>query len=316
MKRLIQVILLIGVGMALGAWLSSQGKKGRTPELEQARLLKNVRPCAEPTAEESKTYSLAADMLEQNLRAKGLWLDIGVEKFLAHGLYRETTEKGMSVLVCAPENIYSRAGRAITQRRGLNAYIERYQLELAARIPDPSSYIVEKVGEIAFSQEPHVERVWPYRDIRPLARGVLANYGKHAIRYLDKARAEMSDHDSLGTSASQIAGAAGDDSDLSKVEVLMRQRLASAPPEHALSIDERNRLYELAYTFTYAGTRAAPYVGPVKALMTRKVKSNATMFGLVDLNPKQMCHVLEAVGDAKAISDYDYCQDPKYPYPQ
>jgi hypothetical protein len=111
MKRLIQVILLIGVGMALGAWLSSQGPRGRTPELEQARLLKNVRPCAEPTTEESKTYSLAADVLEQNLRTRALWLDIGVEKFLAHGLYREATEKGMSVSVCAPENIYSRAGQ-------------------------------------------------------------------------------------------------------------------------------------------------------------------------------------------------------------
>ena len=316
MKRLIQVILLIGVGMALGAWLSSQGKKGRTPELEQARLMKNVRACEEPTTEESTTYSLAADMLEQNLRAEGLWLDIGVEKFLAHGLYRKMTEKGMSVSVCAPENIYSRAGQAITQRRGLNAYIERYQLELAARIPDPSPYIVEKVGEVAFSQEPHGEREWPYRDIRPLARGVLASYGKHSIRYLDTARAEMSNYDSLGTAASQIATAAGDESDLSKVEVLMRQKLASIPQEHTLSIDERDRLYELAYAFTYAGPRARSYVGPVKTLMTRKVKSNATMFGLVDLSPKQMCHVLEAVGDVESLSDYDYCQDSKYQYPQ
>ncbi|EJM71057.1 hypothetical protein PMI31_04134 [Pseudomonas sp. GM55] len=126
----------------------------------------------------------------------------------------------------------------------------------------------------------------------------------------------MSDEDSLGTSASQIAGAAGDDSDLRRVEMLMSQRLASTPQERTLSIDERNRLYELAYTFTYAGTRAIAHVGPVKTLMTRKVKSNATMFGLVDLNPKQMCHVLEAVGDFNALADYDYCQDPKYPYPQ
>lgn len=317
-NRFLQAFLLVGVGIALGAWLSSSqgnGKKGHTPELEQARLYKSIRSCAEPTSEEGKTFSLAADVLEQNLRAEGLWLDIGVEKFLAHGFYR-ATDKGLPIPVCAPQSIYSRAGKVITQRRGLKGHIERYQLELAARIPDPSPYIVDRVGEVAFSQEPHSEREWPYRDIRPVARSVLANYGKHALKYLEVARAQMSDEDSLGTSASQIVGAAGDDSDLRRVEMLMSQRLASTPQERTLSIDERNRLYELAYTFTYAGTRAIAHVGPVKTLMTRKVKSNATIFGLVDLNPKQMCHVLEAVGDFKALADYDYCQDPKYPYPQ
>jgi hypothetical protein len=315
-KRLIQSILLIGAGVVLGFWLSLKPRMGRTPELEQARLFKNVRPCAEPTSEESKTYSLAVDMLEQNLRAEGLWLDIGVEKLLALGLYRKMPEKGTSVSVCPPENIYSRASNAITQRHGFNAYVERYQLELAARILDPSPYIVEKVGEVAFSQEPHGEREWPYKDIRPLARSVLANYGKYALRYLEVARSQVSDKDSLGTSAAQIAGAAGGDSDLSKVEMLMRQKLESIPQDRTLSIDERDRLYELAYTFTYAGTRAITHVGPVKMLMTRKVKSNATMFGLVDLNPKQMCHVLEAVGDSQSLSSYDYCQDSEYPYPQ
>lgn len=231
-KRLLQAILLVGMGMALGAWLSSQGKKGRTPELEQARLLRSVRPCAEPTPDESKTYLLAADMLEQNLRAGGLWLDTGVEKFLAHGLYRDTADEGVSVSVCAPQNIYSRAGQAITQRRGLSVHVERYQLELAARIPDPSPYFVERVGEVAFSQQPHAERVWPYRDIRPVARGVLAGYGRHALKYLEAARAQMSDQDPLGTSAAQIAGAAGDDSDLSKIEMLMSQRLASLQRLH------------------------------------------------------------------------------------
>lgn len=317
MKRLLQAIFLIGVGIAAGVWLSAQGngKKERAPGLEQAWQPKNIRPCVQPTSEEGKTFALAAEVLEQNLRAEGLWLDIGAEKFLAHGLYR-AVDKGLSMPVCAPESIYSRAGKTIAQRRGLDVHIERYQLELAARIPDPSPYIVDKIGEVAFTQEPHVERAWPYRDIRPVARSVLAAYGKHARNYLEVARTEMSDKDSLGTSASQIAGAAGDDSDLSKVEMLMSHRLASIPRERAISIDERNRLYELAYTFTYAGTRAIAHAGPVRTLMTRKVKSNATMFGLVDLYPKQMCHVLEAVGDFKALAEFDYCQDPKYPYPQ
>jgi hypothetical protein len=316
MKRFLKAILLIGAGVAVGVWLSPQGssKKGRSAELEQAQLFKNIRSCAEPTSEETKTFTLAADMLEQNLRARGLWLDIGVEKFLAHGLYR-TIDKQMSVPVCAPQGVYSRAGKAITKRRGFRGHIERYQLELAARISDPSPYIVEKVGKVAFSEDKHVERKWPYRDIRPLARSVLANYGKHARKYLEVARAQMSDKDSLGTSASQIAVVAGDDSDLSKVEKLMRNRLASIPQDRTLSINERNRLYELAHAFVYVGTRANSYIGPVKSLMTRKVKSNATMFGLVDLSPKQMCHVLEAVGDFKALAEFAYCKDPKYPYP-
>lgn len=316
MKRFVRAALLVGVGIIIGAWIFSPAKYPRTPELELARLLKSIRSCVEPSSEEIKTYSLAADMMEQNLRARGIWLDVGVEKFLAHGFFRQMAKNEMSAPVCAPKDIYSRAGQVITQERGLDAYIERYQLELVAKIPNPSPYIVERVGEVAFSQEPHVEREWPYRDIRPLARGVLANYGHQALKYLEIARTQMSDQDSLGTSASQIAGAIGGDSDLSKVEMLMRQKLASMPPEHTLSIDERNRLYELAYTFTYAGTRALTHVGPVKTLMARKVKSNATMFGLLDLKPKQMCHVLEAVGDFEALSEYDYCQDSKYPYPQ
>ena len=137
-KRFLQAFLLVGVGIALGAWLSSQGngKKGHTPELEHAWLYKSIRPCAEPTSEEGETFSLAADVLEQNLRTEGLWLDIGVEKFLAHGFYR-ATDKGLSIPVCAPQSIYSRAGKVITQRRGLNGHIERYQLCLLYTSPSP-----------------------------------------------------------------------------------------------------------------------------------------------------------------------------------
>lgn len=317
MKRLLQALLLIGVGITVGIWLSSQenGDNAPTPELEQARLLRNIGPCAEPTSEEAKMFALATDILEQNLLTGGLWIDIGAEKFLAHGFYRQS-DGGRSIPVCWAQSMYSRAGNAITQRRGFNTRIERYQLELAARISDPSTYMVDKVAEVAFSREPYREVEWPHHDIRPVARGVLANYGKHALKYLEVARLQMSDKDLLGTSAAQIAGATGDDSDLSKVEMLMSKMLSSMQQERVLTVQERNRVFELAYTFAYAGTRAIAHVGPVKVLMTRKVQSNATMFGLVDLSPKQMCHVLAAVGDFKALAEYSYCLDSKYPYPQ
>lgn len=85
----------------------------------------------------------------------------------------------------------------------------------------------------------------------------------------------MSDKDSLGTGAAQIVGAAGNDEDLGRVEMLMRQRLASIPTERALTIDERDRLYELAHTFAYAGPRASSHIGPLRELMKRKVMTGS-----------------------------------------
>ena len=152
MKSLFKALIFIGLGIAIGVWLSSSGgEESSAPELHEALIFKNFKSCAQPSKHEEKFYELAAEVLEQNLLVNGLWLDTGAEKFLSSGFYRESF-RGGSTPVCPPEGVYSRAGKTITQRRGLEGFIDGYQLKLAALIPDPSTYIVDKVGEVAFSQ--------------------------------------------------------------------------------------------------------------------------------------------------------------------
>ena len=153
-------------------------------------------------------------------------------------------------------------------------------------------------------------------DLRPVARVILAGYGKPAARYLPLARAQRSVRDSLGTGAAQITAAVGDASDLASIETLMADALARIPVEQTLKIEERDRLYELAYALAIAKDRARAHVAPVKDLMRRKVGSNATFFGIVELWPKQMCLVMEAIEGAPSVAGYDYCRDKDYPFPQ
>ena len=261
-------------------------------------------------------YYAALDVLELADQVQTGFLAIGAERMLGHGIYRQVGDDPHRV--CPPSDLYARAQRSPEVRNSFRAYLERYQFDLAARFPDPPPHIVDAIAAVAFSDTPHPgrEQYGPNPDLRPVARVILAGYGKQAARYLPVARGQVSAKDSLGTGAAQVSAAVGDASDLARIESLMADALARIPVERTLKIEERDRLYELAYALAIAKERARPHVAPIKDLMRRKVGSNATFFGVVELQPKQMCLVLEAIEGASSVKGYGYCRDEVYPYPQ
>lgn len=317
-------LIVVAVGIvAFIAGISWPAK----PILEPGQALPSWNPqqmdpavCLEPTEEERQVYSVAVTTLE--VASDAVWLGIGAQKFLSHGLYRKTGND--FVPVCPPADVYPRASKAITAeiaaRPGSKVYLLEYQLRLAGRLPDPSTHIVEVVGGVAFEDSPHPnqEQYLPADDLRPLARTVLASYGQKALAFRDRAFEEMSGADPMGTGAAQIAAATGHPKALSRVQSLMEEILAATPADQSFGLEQRSRLYELAYAMYFAGPAAQPYTAPLQQLMKRKVKSRAPPFGLVDLSPKQMCHVLDKIfgSEQSPARSYDFCFDKKYPYPQ
>lgn len=273
--------------------------------------------CAEPTETEQEVFRTAVQALAVAPRSHS-WLAIGATRFLSHGLYREADKE--SVPVCPPSDTYARALSAIEAAKGLNVFLEEYQLELAGRLPNPSDYVVERVAAVAFAEKPHIrrEQYLPPLDLRPLARTVLASYGRRAEKFRDRAFEEISADDSLGTGAAQIAASTGHPAALPRVKALMEAILARTPAAEPIGLEERRRLYELAYAMYFAGAKAKEHAAPIQELLKRNVKSRAPPFGLVDLSPKQICHVLDGIfgNDQSPSRSHPFCNDKTYPYPQ
>jgi hypothetical protein len=97
----------------------------------------------------------------------------------------------------------------------------------------------------------------------------------------------MNTDDALGTSAAQIAVAAGHPQALSKVAAML-DAILKANRNDPISRSARDRFYELAFALAAVGPDARPYVGPVVQIMGRTVQ------------PRRMCRVLEVIGGAQA----------------
>lgn len=271
--------------------------------------------CLPPDEQEQRVFDTAVTVLELN---KGTWIGIGAQKFLSHGLYRKQDED--YVPVCPPPDIYPRTEKVLTTTNGFMGFLDEYQLVLAGRLHDPSDYIVERIAAVAFEDKPHIRQEQHNRplDLRPLARTVLASYGRRAEAYRDRAFQELSTGDSLGIGAAQIAASTGHPAALGRVKNQMEEVLASIPAGESIGLEQRDRLYELAYAMYFAGAEAQPYAAPIKELMTRKVifRENS-FFGPFSRSPKQMCHVLDKIfGKEQSPSrTHQFCNDEKYPYP-
>jgi hypothetical protein len=317
------VIVIAGVvGFSVGRSSTSNSPPIKRPELAKAipiwiEQLRDPTRCRVATDREAEVYSTAVKALELEADTRPLWLGIGAQQFLSIGLYRE--EEHDSSPICPPAGIYARAANAITASKSFSTYLVDYQLRLAGKLPDPSPYVVSAVAAVAFEEKAHhTQDVYlPLLDLRPIARTVLASYGGSASAYRERAFGVMSANDSLGTGAAQIAAATGDPAALDRVKMLMEGILSSIPKAEGIGLEQRDRLYELAYAMYFAGPDAAKYASPIQELMDRKVMSRAPPFGLVDLPPKQMCHVLDKIfGQHQSPSkSYAFCRDKEYPYP-
>lgn len=217
-------------------------------------------PCIEPTEGEEERYQLAVQILESDGRRHS-FLDSGAIRFLASGVYRKTAERLQAV--CAPANIYQRASSAISSRDLFYGKAEEFHLKLASKIDSPTDYIVEFVAKIAFSSRFHIDK---NKDMRPLARSVLASFGSRAQEYSELAFEQISAYDAMGTSAAQIAAATGHPNALPSIQRFMYKILETEKPINRL---ERKRFYELAYALLIADETAVDYTAAIHEFMTR-----------------------------------------------
>lgn len=309
-KRLFLVIGLAILAFAAGWYLSFKSQQRSQPPLELADALPvlRARHCVPATETERAIFEHALTSLEISGKNRGvLWLGIGAQRFLGGYLYRGET--GKSVAVCPPPDIYARASDLLTEYKGFSARLADYQFELATKLPHRSDYLVDAIGNSAFNASRQPSEIFPRKDMRPYARMVLAGFGPKAAKYSDTALKEMSTKDSLGTSAAQVAAAAGHPEALPRIRSMMKELLHGVPNNKAIPWHTRNRLYELAYAIRFAGDRGKEFTEPLRELMSRKVQSWAPPFGMVELNPKQMCEVLEAIEGKAAIRGFGYCAD-------
>lgn len=306
----IVVIMIIALLAFTAGWLSrpletGKGKNSRST-LATAFPKWPAPNCVAADPQELKVFELAIATMEIVAEAKNvLWLDIGAQKFLGGNLFRRGT--GRPIQVCPPYDIYERASDIVTKSEGLKGRLVEYQLEMAAKFPHRSQYIVDAVANSAFNDIPQESEVFKNEDIRPFARTVLASFGKQASKYAAVSFEKMSADDSLGTGAAQVAAATGHPGVLDRIQEMMEKILSSIPENRVVPWDVRNRLYELSYAIYFSGDDAKKYSAPIQDLMRRKVENPAPPFGMLESRPKQMCELLERIEGTDSIKGYEYC---------
>jgi hypothetical protein len=240
---------------------------------------------------------------------------MGAQRYLSHYPFRQDGKN--RVAVCIPESILKRVAAAFILRKGLGkGRLVEYQLELASRLPFRSDDIVDAVGQSAFNKNFQQSDVFPRRDIRPLARTVLASFGKQAKPYEKVAYEQVSIETSMGTGAAQVAAAAGHPDALPRIQRMMEEAVSAVPSDRPIPRATRDRLYELAWAIYYSGEAGKKHTKPIHQIMQRQVESWAPPFGMVALRPKRLCSVLKLIEGDESLGAYTFCKDEKVPLEQ
>jgi len=195
--------------------------------------------------------------------------------------------------------------------------IVEYQLNLIARLPEIEEELAGIVAASAFNDQRQDSGIFPYLDIRPMARSTLAGLGSHSKPYANLAFEQISIDDAMGTGAAQIAVAGGHPQALQIVERLMAETLVVLPKDKPVPWHIRNRLYEMAHALAFGGDAAKQYLAPLHDLMKRTVQSAAPPFGMGELPPRKMCPVLAKILGLPVLKlEYRYCADKDAPSEQ
>lgn len=188
-----------------------------------------------------------------------------------------------------------------------------YQLRVAAKVQNPSNQIVDQVGKIAFSQSVNPGDYNRKNDIRPMARTILAGFGKRSEKYREAAVRNMNGMDSLGIGAAQVAVATGASGALSKVVQMITDELAAEPID-PISLESSKRLLELSWAISLAKNPDKSTTRPIHIIMGRKVEIPAPPFGTVSSDPFEFCYILSRIEGETAILQYDFCGADRDPY--
>ena len=261
---------------------------------ERPRWIQSAK-CVEMNAEERAQEQLVVRVLSEFSLHDAM---NGVARnHLGYDRYRRENDK--SVRLCPFKEFDDTIAKLALEQRVFNgSYFFDQALRLARRLGPRDEKIINGVATTAFSSKaiPSGSVSW---DIRPFARVVLAEFGNAAAPWAEQAFQAINTGDPLGTTAAQIAVAAGHPQAAAKVSGLMDDLLLRYPAD-PIPRSVRNRFYDLAYALAVLGRDAVPHAKPIIRIMERKVESAAPPFGLVALRPRRMCSVLELIGGADA----------------
>lgn len=297
-------VLLLVVVVAGWSLLGKSRTLRETPALTESLMLQK---CVDPTPDEFVQLDLATRVLELN-DPQGTFgsMKIGAAKTLGNLFVRRSDKN--TFLICTQRSLYDRVGIALANQRGIGRHhLVEYELRLASKITEPAEIIVEDVAKVAFAEKHWQSEFFKDEDIRPLARAVLASFRDQASKYGKLAGMQMSSDTALGTGAAQIAVATQQPIALEKTLQMMDYLINRFPADKAIPSHERDRLYELAWALTYSDKKTPERIAMIEKLMAKKVESNATMFGMVELNPKKMCSILVKISANQDLAKFPYC---------
>jgi hypothetical protein len=247
--------------------------------------------CVPPTEAEAGQAQHALQSIE--LFERFSWPAIGASRYFSQPQIRGTGTDAREI--CPPANLYPRLSELLVRKRYFDgAYLFHDEVGLARATGARDPKIVDATGRTAFHEAPIIGDDPLKRDVRPLARTVLAEFGAASAAYRERAFAEMSADTAMGTSAAQLAVAAGHPGALERTKALMTDTLDRH--KDPIPRNVRDRLFELAYALAFAGQQAVPFMDPVYAMLDRRVESWAPPFGMIDLEPATLCLVLLRVG--------------------
>ena len=182
-------------------------------------------------------------------------------------------------------------------------------LQVARNVGPRLPEVVSIVAETAFAENPIIDKSLRTesleRDVRPLARIILAEFGMAATPWSEQAFAAMGSGDKLGTTAAQIAVVTHHPGALEKTAALLEGILKDHPrdpmPDYVWM-----RFYELAFALAAAGSEAKPVIDPVIRMTCRTIAVWAPPFGWLTVPPDEMSSVVKKVGA-------DPCRTPASP---
>ena len=268
------------------------------------------RPCVAMTPSQEHRAALALEVLGSFSRQASIY-DGAIDVF---GRPRDAEALSPGAIYCVSESDKEAIARLTVQAGAWQGLVGMSYLKLAFQLGPRDPAIVEAVSRHAFEDRPIPESA--FEDTRPLARSVLASFGTPARPWRDQALAQMSEDNSLGTSAAQVAAASGDQEAIRQVAALLQKAVDAEPLDKPIGIEGGLRITELAFALGAARERARPYAPMVIGLLNRDF-TIGSHFGALELAPTSMCRVLSAIGgsDADEAIRGPRCQEDWHKWP-
>lgn len=297
------LVVAAAVSFAAGRYARFAPSVDLSPEFaDAAPNWTHLPDCSPPTNEERAKYERALDVL-QTFDRRDYLLHVA-SRYFAQSQYRWAGTSD-SERICPPLDLLADVAEVTLEKDFFipGRPLRGYRLALARTLGPRDPRIIEAVAETAFFPHP-VGNDAPIqgRDVRTLARIILAEFGPSAAHWSDRAFEAMSTDDRLGTTAAQAAVALGHPQALERASDLLRT-LLDQHPEDPIPLRAVDRVRDLVNAIAWAGPDAEAHATNLIGLLDRKVESATTSFGILQVTPTGVCRALQRIGGAQADSE-------------